>query len=64
MVKRAAADPGVRRSREAQAAVTGGPLARGGTSRVPPGAADHAFPPAALVTPAGLSLPAWDALLL
>ena len=45
---------------EAKAADTIGPVARGGTRRVPTVAADHAWHPDALVTPVGLSRPAWD----
>ena len=41
-----------------------GPFARGGKSRVPTEAADHAFQPAATVTPVGIFLPATDELFL
>jgi hypothetical protein len=45
---------------DAQAPVKVGPLARGGKSRVPTVATDHAFPPEATVPPGGLFLPALD----
>jgi hypothetical protein len=66
MVNRAAdaADTVLRISMDAKAAVKVGPFARGGKSRVPTVAADHDFHPDAMVTPVGISLPAWDELFL
>jgi len=49
---------------DAKATVKVGPLARGGKSRVPTGAADHAFHPEATVPPVGIFLPTLDELFL
>jgi len=49
---------------DAKATVKVGPLARGGKSRVPTGAADHDFHPEATVTPVGIFLPTLDELFL
>jgi hypothetical protein len=54
----------LRLARDAKATVKVGPFARGGKSRVPTVAADPALHPAATVTPVGLFLPAFDALVL
>lgn len=54
----------VRISRDANAAVTGGPCARDGTSRVLTNAADHDVQPEAMVTPVGMFVPTSDALFL
>jgi hypothetical protein len=66
MVNRAAdaADTILRISMDTKAAVKVGPLARGGKSRGPTVAADHAFHLDAMVTPVGISLPALAALFL
>jgi hypothetical protein len=58
-----AADDVWRLSREAQATVKMGPVARGGQHRLPGPAAAHDFAPAATVTPVGFCLPLLGALL-
>ena len=54
------ADDVWRMSLEATATVTGGPLARGGKTRVPVQAAAHDVQPLATVTPVGRFLPTWE----
>jgi transposase len=54
----------LRISVDAKATVKVGPFARGGKSRIPTRAADHAFQPEATVTPVGIFLPASDELFL
>jgi len=58
-----AADDVLRLSMDAQATVQVGPCARGGKSRTLVAAVDHDFQPTTTLTPVGLLLPAFNALL-